>query len=242
MSVRIQRIEWKESTAWRKVPAPSRGWLRYRVLGLLSRLLKLPLLRPVHQPGGRQALQNEAIRIRNLAARGICVPLILHEAPDELVLSDIGINLSNVCKETAIAPGERLALFERVFAAVGAMHEAGCYASQCFTRNVMISDKQIGFIDFEDDPRSVLTLHQAQARDWLMLMMSSARFFEVQPEAFGELFQTHLNRDHPEVARLVRHAGSRLQWIRHLPFKKALGGDYRRIRMAIALLTDPDPP
>ena len=62
---------------WIKRAGAPHGTGRYRAMALLAALLRLDALRPVSNPGGPTAIATEVQRLRDLAARGIRVPVVL---------------------------------------------------------------------------------------------------------------------------------------------------------------------
>ena len=105
------------------------------------------------------------------------MPEVHHVAGDYFVMSYLGSNdLARALREQGSgAYGLWMAAMEHLLL----VHARGQYLSQCFARNIIVSDDFRGMIDFEDDPLEVMTLEQAQARDWLIFLQSSP----VQPGA-----------------------------------------------------------
>ena len=54
---------------WIKRAGAPHGMGRYRAMAMLAGLLRLPVLRPVPNPGGPAAIATEVRRLRDLAAR-----------------------------------------------------------------------------------------------------------------------------------------------------------------------------
>ena len=103
-------------------------------------------------------------------------------------------------------------------------------------------------IDCEDDPLEVLTLEQAQARDWLAYLHATALAFRQRPAAVhaecAALLRAELAREHVPVRRLVADTARRLCWVRRLPAGDGRG--WRRhlmiFRTAMGLMLVAVPP
>lgn len=162
---RIARVDTPDGPLLIKGQRPARGPLRFKIMKWLSQLTRNPLLQPVPAHGGARAQNTEVQRLRQLAAAGLPVPAVLHQAPDYIALQFLpGESLQHGLTQT---PDLALRLFEQGLQAIGHVHQQGQYLSQAFARNIMVSSGQLWFIDFEDDPLEVMDLPQAQTRDWL---------------------------------------------------------------------------
>ncbi|MGP1682727.1 MAG: hypothetical protein ACTS8S_10420, partial [Giesbergeria sp.] len=231
---------------WLKKAGPRNGSGRYRLMGALATLLRLPLLTPVPNLGGPQAIATEARRLRELAALGIHVPELLAVQPDALLLRHLGVpgkptpSLANEMRD-AVPTGAAavLALWQQGLAAIGQVHASGSCLSQAFARNlVRCADGQVGFIDFEDDPTSVLPLALCQARDALCFAHSSAlALHEANALTTARpLWNSWLTQGAPAMQAAVAAGAARLGWLRHLPTDRRLGRDLQRARTAHDLL------
>ena len=240
---------------WLKKAGPRNSLWGYRVLGALARTLRLPVLRPVPNLGGEQAIATEARRLRDLAARGLRVPAVLAQQPGGLLLAHLGRpgqptpSLGNEI-ERALPQGPEvvLALWLEGLQALSYVHATGTSLSQAFARNlVRCPDGTVGYIDFEDDPMAVLPLAHCQARDALCYVHSTALFL-VQAGALAPAqaaWQQWLAQCSPGVRRTLVETTTRLGWLRHLPVSRRLGRDLQRARAAhdvLAAVPLPSPP
>jgi|UniRef100_UPI000A441338 hypothetical protein len=75
---------------WVKRAGTPHSMGRYRAMGVLAWLLRLPVLRPVPNPGGTVAISTEVRRLHDLAARGIRVPQVLAVQPDGFAMRHLG--------------------------------------------------------------------------------------------------------------------------------------------------------
>lgn len=86
----IQRYDRGDETIWVKRAGASNPAWRYRALALLALCLRLPVLRPVPNPGGHEAIRTEVRRLRQLAQRGLRVPAVLAECEDGFAMRHLG--------------------------------------------------------------------------------------------------------------------------------------------------------
>ena len=171
-----------DEQVWLKKAGPRHGLWGYRALGLLARAARLPLLHPVPNLGGEQAIATEARRLRDLARRGLRVPAVLAQQPEGLLLAHLGRpgqptpSLGDeIERAMAAGPEVVLALWLEGLQALSYVHATGTSLSQAFARNlVRCPDGTVGYIDFEDDPVAVLPLAHCQARDALCFVHSTA--------------------------------------------------------------------
>ena len=190
--------------AWLKAYAQDDG--RRLSLGLLDALVRrldIEALRPPPHPGGGAAKRIEARRIGELAALGVRVPRVLGEGDSTLLLSDLGTTLAAHLRaaEDACAVD---ALTTRVIDATAAAHARGAYFGQLVPRNITLDDSgRVGFIDFEEDPLEVMSLPQAQARDWLLFAFGMAKYYDGRTDVLAGLLSAALQQA-PDVAA---HAG-----------------------------------
>lgn len=238
---RVVKLSTASGDFWLKKAAPARGIFRYHALNLFSWLLRLPLLKAVPQPGGTAAIANEVKRIQTLTAAGVPVaPLVAH-GDDWLLIKDVGTSIIRVMKNTETEQTHRQALFSACLQAIKAVHQQGQYLSQAFIRNLLLQDPAlltVAFIDFEDDPLTVMTVAEAQARDVLLLVNSTARFF-VQDQAFFHAAIEQFMQGHDSaMIDALRTTANRMQWITRVPFQGLLGHDYQKLKVGILALKD----
>lgn len=204
---------------------------RYRLLNGLARLIGLPLLKAAPAHGGARAQAIEVQRLRRLAAAGVPVPRVLHVEDEFFVQSWLGERrLDDLLKGDAA-----LEWWQRGLHTLVELHRHGQYLSQAFARNFIAVGDTLAMIDFEDDPLEVMTLDEAQARDWLAYLHSSALAFRLKPPAPRAeciaLLRAALARERAPVRRLVGGTARRLRWVQRVP-----AGDGRGWRRHVAIL------
>ncbi len=238
---RIEKISSNQGSFWLKKAAPARGVFRYHALNLFSWLLRLPLLKAVPQPGGDAAIQNEINRIQDLAAKGVLVPPIIAHDAGWLLIKDVGASIIRELKQKDTTQTRRQALFKACLRAIKALHQNDQYLSQGFIRNMLLMDEaamQVAFIDFEDDPLSVMSLAEAQARDVLLLVNSTARFFIDDGEFLHASIQQFMHGHNPEMIAALRTTANRMQWLAKVPFQGLLGHDFQKLKVGVLALKD----
>jgi hypothetical protein len=145
---------------WLKKAGPRHGKWGYRVMAAVARMVRLDIIKPVPNPGGEAAIATEARRLKQLAAAGLRVPVVLAQQADGLLISDLGesgratvVLQERLDQAAAAGPAALLAVWREGLAAIAAVHVRGQHLSQAFDRNlVQCPDGTIGYIDFEDDP------------------------------------------------------------------------------------------
>lgn len=226
---------------WLKKSAPARGYFRYMVLNVFSKLLRTPLLKAVPQKGGQIALDIEIQRIEKLKSNGILVPEIVAFAPGWILLKDLGVSIIDDMKTNRNDQQRIRTLFTTCLMAIKKLHGANQYMSQGFVRNMLMADEingKVGFIDFEDDPLTVMNLQQAQARDLMLFINSTARFFIKDSEYFKQEIHNFLDGHNEKVIASIKNTNNKMLWITKLPFQKALGHDYQKLKIGIQALSE----
>lgn len=236
---RVIEIKTDDAVYWLKKAAGARGFWRYKALNFFSWILRLPLLRAVPQPGGNVAIQNGIKRIKILTSHGILVPELIAYEDSWLLIKHAGTSIVDEMKQASTSQHKRQQLFKACLTAIKSAHLKGQYLSQAFIRNMLLYDQQtmqISFIDFEDDPLKVMTLPESQARDLLLLVNSTARFFTEDTEFFNQVIQQFLIGHDPEMIKALRLTTNRMQWITRIPCQKLFGHDYQKLKVGLLAL------
>ena len=212
----IQPVLWQDQPAWLKLSVPQPPAWRYRLLAGMARLLQHPAMQPVRPHGGAPGIQNEAGRLTALAAAGLRVPQLLDRAEHWLLISDLGHPTLEVLIRRA-DPVTQLEHWQHGAAYIQQAHRAGQYLSQAFARNLVWSSEHgLGAIDFEDDPISAMPLAQAQIRDWLPYVFSTAIYFEDRLPVLCAAIRSVLAQEDAAVRDGVYTALRRTAWLRAL--------------------------
>jgi len=232
---------------WVKRAGTPHGSGRYRAMALLAGLLRLPVLRPVPNPGGTTAIATEVRRLQDLAARGIRVPVVVAAQPDGFAMrhlgrpADVTPSLGNEIDDAARAGQHRdvLAMWQQGLHTLAHVHRQGTCLSQAFARNlVRCPDGVMACIDFEDDPAAVLPLAVCHARDALCYAHSTAIYLR-EGGTLAEARQSWaawVAGESAEMQQVLADSVRRMGWMRHLPESRKLGRDLQRVRAAYDLL------
>lgn len=236
-----------DEQVWVKRAGAPHGTARYRAMGLLAALLRLPVLRPVPNPGGEAAIATEVRRLADLAARGVRVPEVLAVQPNGFAMRHLGRvgeeahSLGNAIDRTLRAgdPAAVLALWQQGLDALRHVHGQGACLSQAFARN-MVRDPAgaVVCIDFEDDPAAVLPLPLCHVRDALCYAHSTAIYLHqggLLNEARGR-WAAWTAQGSAEMQSALATSVHRMRWMRVLPASRRLGRDLQRVRAAYDLL------
>jgi len=210
----VQRLSLGGSAAWLKRYDPD-GWLRPALVGLwngLARRIGIDALRSPPRRIGERAKEVEARRLEALRASGAPVPRILGEGPRSLILSDMGPTLAHRLKRLPSANDADL-LVRQTAQAIGELHRHGGYLGQAFARNITVGDQGVGFIDFEEDPSEIMTLAQAQARDWVMFTTGMGTYYTGRMDVLSTLIREEARGIEPQVAKEVHRIAGRLGFL-----------------------------
>ncbi len=237
-----------DEQVWLKKAGAPHGPGRYRAMAALAALLRLEVLRPVPNPGGRQAIATEVRRLRDLDARGLRVPSVLAAQDEGFLMRHLGRpaqhtpSLGNeIDAAVSAGPAAVLALWQQGLVAIAQVHARGTCLSQAFARNlVRCPDGVVGYIDFEDDPAAVLPLPVCHARDALCYAHSTAIYLR-QVGALDDaraMWSAWLSSGSAELLAVMTASIQRMGWMRYLPQSRRLGRDMQRVRAAYDLLRD----
>ncbi|MDA8254962.1 MAG: hypothetical protein M0Z99_04860 [Betaproteobacteria bacterium] len=212
----IQPVRWQGQAAWLKLSVPQPPAWRYQLLAGMARMLQHSAMQPVRPHGGAAGIRNEAGRLAALAAAGLLVPQLLEQDDHWLLISDLGHTTLEMLIRRA-DPDAQLEHWQQGADYIRQAHRAGQYLSQAFARNLVWSPEEgLGAIDFEDDPISAMTLAQAQVRDWLPYLFSTAIYFEDRLPLLCAAIRDVLAHEEPAVRDGVYTALRRTAWLRVL--------------------------
>ncbi len=175
------------------------------------------------------------MRLSALRSAGLPVPRVYHVAPDYFVMAYLGSNdLARALREQG---SRSYALWLAAMEQLLRVHAQGQYLSQCFARNIIVSETFEGLIDFEDDPLEVMSLVEAQGRDWLIYLQSTLWNLALDAARIDAALRSVLHRESDAVRTVLRHAAARLAWMRWLPTnRKVWGKDFVSLQAVGAAL------
>ncbi|MCC8931768.1 serine/threonine protein phosphatase [Rhizobium sp. 'Codium 1'] len=208
--------------------------------GLVAALLRVPHLRPSPQlaPDAMQA--REIARMHIFAAAGFPVPPIVFQSKTAMVMADVGPTLAERLNTLRTSdPVGHDALLVQAADGLGRVHAAGLSHGRPHVRDFFLSDGEVGFMDFEEDPASVMPLEMAQARDvflyFLIVASRAIRPDETCPAALGAWSRHATDAAQRELRSLTALASRILPLIR-LIGRVHMGSDLRRFIMATEFL------
>ncbi|TBR39777.1 MULTISPECIES: lipopolysaccharide kinase InaA family protein [Dyella] len=235
----VRKLKVAQDNAWLKLYGPTgrvRIWLN-AAWNFLTHCLGIGVLRSPAHHAGADAKTVERRRLAELKRHGARVPSVLGEGKDTLLLTDLGSTLASQLRQN---PDEhhRNAMVARVARAIADVHRRGAYLGQAFPRNITLRGDDVGFIDFEEDPGDIMSVAEAQARDWVMFSAGVARFYRHRENDLAAIL-SHAARDEAhEVRLLVAGTAHRLsflesRWLR-LRSTAAFRAAIRAMRTAFA--------
>ena len=232
---RIEMLELGEGAVVVKGQRPGRGPLRFWLMHAIARCSRNPVLKPVPNRGGSDAQQTELRRLHDLQQAGVSVPNVLHVAHDYIVLQRIeGHHLDHCMRSASHSSVEA---FQMGADALLDLHAKGQYLSQAFARNMLNHQGHIVFIDFEDDPLLVMSLQQAQVRDWLSYVLSCIWGSHASREDLMQVWSTVTQRMPLSLLIAIQGAIKSFAWMRHLSQnRKPWGRDMVMVQAAAAFL------
>jgi tRNA A-37 threonylcarbamoyl transferase component Bud32 len=201
----------------KRLEAPLKHW-GYPVLNTLACVLRQPMLRAVPAPGSSAAQTIEVARLRALASAGVSVPEVLHVTPQWFAISFLGA--TSIDQLLRQQPEQALHYWQDGLQAILELHRLCQTASQCFARNMIWHEGTVSFIDFEDNPSSVMPMAAAQARDWLLYLHSTAYILNMAEQDIAQHFLRYLRQDEQDVQREVIRAARTFGWLRILPSER----------------------
>jgi tRNA A-37 threonylcarbamoyl transferase component Bud32 len=216
-----QRLTVDDRTVWLKRYGSGTRRLALGVLDHCARGLDIEALRPPPRHPGDFAKRLEVRRLQELRAADVRVPEVIGDGHSVLMLADIGESLSRQLTRSANDEPARDALVVEAVAAIADVHAKAHYLGQPMPRNMAVDGQGIGFLDFEEDPGEVMSLDDAQARDWLMFVYGVAHYYRSDTGHLASLIEQGLALGNPSVAHRVSDAGLRLRVIETLvkPFR-----------------------
>lgn len=235
----VRKLKIAQDNAWLKFYGPAgrvRIWLS-AVWNLLTRWLGIEVLSSPTHHTGEDAKIIERRRLAELERHGAHVPTVLGEGKDTLLLTDLGNTLASQlrqCQDHA----RRDTMVTHAARALAEVHRRGTYLGQAFPRNITLAGDRVGFIDFEEDPGDIMSVAEAQARDWVMFSAGVGKFYRGREEALARILNQAAIVAKSEVCELVAGTAHRLgflenRWLR-LRSTAAFRAAIRAMRSAFA--------
>jgi hypothetical protein len=233
---RVEVLETSVGPVVVKGQRPPRSVTPRRVFNWAMQATGLSTLKVPLRDGGPVAQQVEVQRLAELRAAGVLVPTLLHVGPDFFVQEYLtGPDLS---RELSRGKGDRLDVWQQGLAAVQAVHHRNECLSQAFARNFIVTPQGIAAIDHEENPLEVVSLPQAQARDWLFYLHSTLWLMPESRDAMLAVWRQVVQAENPAMAGFMLKLARRLAPLRRLPrHRKPWGRDIVSAQAAASFLT-----
>lgn len=220
---RVQVFDLPEGKLIVKGHRPKRSPWMHLILSAIASLVRVPMIKAVPVYGGARSQEVEIARLKTLADAGLAVPKIMHIAPDYFVMTYLGSShLAGQLRGRGFSAfGIWLAAAEHIVK----VHAKGQYLSQCFGRNMIVDQSKpepvfAGIIDFEDDPAQVMSVLDAQVRDWLIFLQSTVYDLQAPEAILQQTLQKIFSQESPEIRQAFFAQASKLAWLRYLPSKR----------------------
>ncbi len=241
--LRVQRLELPARIVWIKRQGNKVLPVFVAIQGLAATIFRLPFLRPSPQLRPQAMQAREIRRLRSFEKAGFPVPKVVYASPTAMVMADVGPTIAERLRLIRNDAGAHDALLVKVADALGRVHAAGLCHGRPHVRDFFLAAGAVGFMDFEEDPASVMPLEVAQARDVLLYFLvatSLAVSAEVTCPAALDAWLRHApGAARRELLALASFAGRILPFAR-LIGRLHMGSDLRRfIKATEFLMTAP---
>lgn len=182
-------VVWQDKKIWVK----QQESLAPKWLQLATKLIAIFSTNPLYFPSAEPSspLEREAVRLRLMRSKGFRVPEVLLATADYLALSDVGPSLKYWLTESAISANERRHILLMAAAALAQLHQNRYWHGRPALRDLCWDGKQIGFIDFEEDPHQMLSIDQCMVRDLLIFVHGLYRYLPVTDPLIVEVINEY---------------------------------------------------
>ena len=238
---RIQSVSLSCGTVWIKRHGDKGRRTIIAVQNAVSRLLRLPFMRPSPKQTAEGMAERDLRRIERFSQAGVPTASVIYSSGRAIVLSDISPTVQRRLRslsESDTAAHDRL--LEFCCGELGRLHAAGLCHGRPYPRDMFIKDEHVGFIDFEEEPEAVMPLETAQARDlWLFFLQLSDRASDrkrTQDRAYGAWAAAAPQAAIAELRELT-HSMGRFLWLARLLGRIHMGRDLRQFILATTYLT-----
>ncbi len=143
------------------------------------------------------SLKEEAKRLHYFTQQQIAVPTVIHATDSYLITTDAGQTLHSVL---AYAPLDtKKKLLAQAIDALSEIHSKKLCHGRPSSRDMLIGAGALFFIDLEENPLTVMSLAEAQARDLWLFLNNASRYYPENPELLSELFLRYQSAADPET-------------------------------------------
>ncbi|WP_244558003.1 serine/threonine protein phosphatase [Rhizobium hainanense] len=239
-SSRVERVPLSARQVWIKRYGTKRPSAWRLLQAVFSRIVPVAFLRPCAYLSPRQMVERETRRIGLFSREGIAVPEILYASNGTLVLGDAGITVQ--CRLVQLKESDPIAhddLMVVCAAELGRLHAKGLCHGRPYPRDMFFVGNRLGFMDFEEDPQTVMPLEVAQARDiWLLFLQIATGAhlgLATQNRAYEAWSEQAPAAARAELQRMIRFLGGFL-FLARLIGRVHMGSDLQRFIVATSFL------
>lgn len=203
-------IEHQTRRLWvkRRPLSKKKGW--HTIQKGISQCLWWPILRPTVCLGGAKSLHEEAQRLALFKQKAIAVPEVIAVTDEFLITDDVGQTLH----EYLVDCDNKQSILIEATKALGILHQQGLCHGRPSSRDIMVKNQGIFFIDLEEDPVRVMSLAEGQARDVWLFFNNMARYCE--HTELLELYEVYEEKIHPETFQVLKQLIKLLKPLRKL--------------------------
>ena len=217
--------------------------IHYKLLEILTvYLFRLPIFRPIYR-GKTLAIIDEAHRLTALEKAQIPAPRLLAQCDTGLMMSDLGNGTALKSLDDLIVHRfenkmDIFPIWQQGLTALLGVHQKKQYLAQAFARNMVeLPNKQVAFLDFEEDPAYKLTLSECQVRDILLYLLSTVHYFtDKHIDNALNFFIEHKKTLTPDTWSLLIKTIKKFKWMRHLHSPYLMGRDGKRFARTVRFL------
>ncbi len=237
---RVQRVVLSTGAVWIKRYGTERKPRWVILQRMAANLIRAPFLRPSPVLGDEGMAKREMRRIAQFSAKGIPTPRVVYSSGAAVAFSDVGLTVDRHMKR--VLKGDPVACDDMLVhccAELGRLHSKGLCHGRPYPRDMFLRDGRIGFMDFEEEPDTVMPLETAQARDiWLLFLQVAqrARFGKVTHDRAYEAWAAVAPPAAvAELRKLTGFLGGFL-WAARLIGRVHMGSDLQRFIVATSYL------
>ncbi len=183
----IFSIRWEGETYWVKRPQAIQPSFWHKIQKIINLILPLEIVKATIAQDASSSLAHEIKQLKTLEKKQISVPKLITQADDWVCMSNAGPTLHELLEKGKCSEKHLLKAAETL----ANFHEKGLYHGRAKLNDLTLINKdEIGFIDFEENPLSVMSLESAQNRDLYLFISSLCRWNQKTAE---EALKTYLN-------------------------------------------------
>jgi tRNA A-37 threonylcarbamoyl transferase component Bud32 len=240
-SKRVQRVALSKRTVWiKRYGTEKPSWWLHLQAGL-SRLVPIAYLRPSPYLAPKDMAGREVRLIGLFAENGFATPKVLYSSRGAIVLTDVGATVQQRLRALRESdPAAHDDMLVGCAAELGQLHATGLCHGRPYPRDMFFSGDRMGFMDFEEEPQTVMPLATAQARDIWLLFLQITTSVSLGSVTRDRAFQAW-SRAAPaaavaELRRMTDFLGGFLSLAR-LIGRVHMGSDLQRFIIATSYLT-----